>query len=808
MAVGIGLILIIGTASSAEVPVVEKSKPVAKIYVHPDELKPVERMKYYKMNKMPSELSIALRDLNYHLEKMSGAKLDIVEESDPQKIPSPAIVVGKLAEQLGAVCAPSEWKEGYRILTRDGRVLISGERLVASSYGVYGFLQMMGCDWVMPGPLGEVIPKRDTVGIPETDLAVKPDFGLRWMWIGGGPKYLAKEPRAEYDQWLIRQRMGVCEEYSERINEAHMWNKLVDKYKAEFQKDPEMLALVRMADGSYKRQGPQIETSNPKTVDLVARYIREQFVENNWPKDKKITLSVGPADGLDFSESPESRGLAPEKFNPVSGTRDATDLVVDLANKVIEKIGNEYPNLTLGFYVYSAHDDFPQKVIPNPRIRPILAPITYSRLHSTNDPHSKTRTYYRNVADKWAEWAKPNGVPLMVYEYNWNLAENMLPFTRIKTIAEDLKFYKERNFHSITVESINAWATLAPHNYIFARMTWDTSLDWRKLLSEFCRKAYGAGAEDIEKYYLRLVDVQGKAGLEAGSYYSAALIFNDAYVKAARTDIDTALKNPDLSTEQRKRIEAVSLGFHSLELYLAWNRASNEFDFAKAMKIGEEMRAYYKTTLEANPLFIARQPKVYIDRFLLKATEDSLKFSTPPYKIVYKLPDQLQTTFDPTGQGEYLNLYGTEINDSGWVRTKTWSSTWDAQGLGLLRTGSVWYRINFDVPADLRGQGIGLLLGAFDDEAKVWGNGKYAGTSGIKFAQPAAIDLTDAIVYGGNNQLTIEIRRNSLANELLTGGIFRPSFVFCGPRIVQSERPAEAVRVLPGGEQEKVAPIK
>ncbi len=802
IAVVAAALLMVNSIQAAGVSLIEKSKPVANIYIHPDETKPVKRIKFYMMKTFPSELLTALKDLNYHFEQMSGAKLKIIEESDPRKIPRPAIVVGKLANQLGATCKATDWQESYRILVKDGRVLIGGERDVASSYGIYAFLQILGCDWVMPGALGEVIPKRDTLIVDETDIQTSPDFGLRWMWIGGGKKYFKPEFRAEYDQWLVRQRMGTSEKFRERLNEAHMWNKVVRKYKNEFKKDPAMLALVRQADGSYKRQGPQLETTNPKTIDLVIRYIRDEFAKKGWPKDKKITLAIGPADGLGFSESPESRAVSPNKVSPISGMRDATDLVVRLANDVLKKIGDEYPNLTLGFYIYSAHNEFPELTVPNSRILPIFAPIGYSRFHSTVDPHSKTRAYYKQIVYKWVESAKKHHTPLMVYEYNWNLADNMLPYTRIKSMAEDLRFYKKNSFFGITVQAIKAWATVAPTNYIFAKMSWDTSLDWRKLTKEFCEKSYGPAAKDIEKYYLRLAKIQSEAGQEAGSFYSTPLIFDDAYMKAARADIDKALGNTRLSEKQRKRVKGVELGFRSLELYLEWNKASNEFNFVKAMKIGEQLKANYKATINANYHFIGRAGGIYIDRLILKSTEGSYKYSSSPYKIIYKLPDMLPTMFDPMGKGELLNLFGTKINDSGWLKTRTWSSTWDAQGLGLLRTGSVWYRIRFDVPADLKGKGIGLLLGAFEDEARIWVNGAYVGSSGIKFPQPAALDLTDAIIYGKKNLLAIEIRRNSMANELLMGGIIRPSFIFSGPRVKTPKPSTQRVRVLPGGEIE------
>lgn len=803
----IALISLSGAAVAKDVVLVDQAKPLAKIYISADESKPVEVIVKKKPVQQANPLFRAVEDLAYHIEKMTGVKPEIVQETDKSKIPQPALVVGRLAQELGAEPAKTQWQESYRLLAKEGRVLIAGERPEATVYGIYAFLNQMGCDWLMPGPLGEAIPSKPTLSVGALDISSRPDFALRWMWIGGGPKYMSPEQAAEFEQWKVRQRMGYAWEYRWRIAEAHMWQAVVAKYKEEFAKNPEMLALVKRPDGSLVRQGPQIESTNPQLIDLVVRFIREKFEQEGWPKDEKVTIAVGPADGLDFSESPESLAAGANRIDPIIGSPDTTDLVVKLANDVLAKIGDEYPNMSLGYYIYSTHEDFPARYTPNPRIYPIFAPINYSRFHSTVDSHSKTRAFYKTIADQWGELAKKQGNLLMVYEYNWNLADNMLPFTRVRMIAEDLKYYHDLGVMGVTVQAIKAWAVNAPHDFIYAKMAWDTSLDWKSVLSDYCRLSFGEAGKDIEQYYLRLADVQQKSGEEAGSYFSAPLIFDEAFMKASRANFDAALAKKNLSAAQKGRLEGAVLGFQMLEDYLAWNKAMTSFDFAKAVELGNAMQATYDKTLAANPHFTGREAGIYIQRLLMNSTREAAKYSTAPYRIIEKLPDELPTMFDPGSNGDRMNLFGNDINYSGWVKTKTYSSTWDAQGLALLRQGSVWYRTDFTVPADLKSEGIGLLLSAFEDEARIWLNGKYIGTSGIKYPTPASFDLTDAVEFGKTNRLTIQIKRNSMANEVGLGGILRPGFVFAGPRLV-TEQKDDGVRrrVLPGGDVEEIKP--
>jgi beta-galactosidase len=181
--------------------------------------------------------------------------------------------------------------------------------------------------------------------------------------------------------------------------------------------------------------------------------------------------------------------------------------------------------------------------------------------------------------------------------------------------------------------------------------------------------------------------------------------------------------------------------------------------------------------------------------------EESLKYSSQPYRKLIEIPEALPTLLDPCSVGHRMNFQGPAIQDRQLMVTHTFSSTWDAQGLFGLRDGAVWYRFHFPLAAEAKGQPLGLFLGGVEDEARVWLNGELIGTSGRGFSKPFVFDLTDAAAAGRDNVLAIQIIRNSKANEIGLGGILRPSFLFTGPRL---EKKAPAVinldRVLPGGE--------
>jgi len=149
------------------------------------------------------------------------------------------------------------------------------------------------------------------------------------------------------------------------------------------------------------------------------------------------------------------------------------------------------------------------------------------------------------------------------------------------------------------------------------------------------------------------------------------------------------------------------------------------------------------------------------------------------YELVLALPDRLPTFFDPAPEGTALSRQRRRFPAGGFTDTLTYSSTWAAQGLGP--ADSVWYEHRFRLAEAARGRSIGLFLGGFDDEARVWLNGVDIGTSGRRFSRPGEFDLSNAIQPMGENRLVIEIVRNVPINELGVGGLFRPSFLYSGP---------------------------
>jgi hypothetical protein len=738
------LLLTLAPASALAQTLVRDGRPVARIYFAPSD-----------------SLETAAEELNYHLGKMSGATLQVVRTSDPGAVKGPAVVLGSLAVKMGA--APKEVtpsREGFRLLTKGQTLLIGGESDTAALFGAYAVLETLGVDWVMPGKIGEVIPRRTTVIVAPLDESQRPDFSMRRLWYRGGADTVTREDKTRMAVWLRRQRAGAFQPLSAQTA-GHYWPTFIKRHKAAFDADPTLYALRRGADGQLVRRGPQLETTDPRIAAMMAQDIRDTFETKGWPRDKAVGFPIGPADTAGYSVSPESLAAGSSALDPITGEPDQTDLLVKLANDVLAALGPAYPNVHLGFYSYGSHQGYPGRYTPDPRVAVIFAPINFSRYHALTDGTSRSQPLYRTVFDQWATLARRQGNPMLYRGYNWNLAENMLPYSKLAIWGEELAYYRDAGVEGLNIEATKAWGVNGPSDWLFMQLAWDASQDWRTLLDDYCAKAFGDGAEPMRRYLLRLTETQRAAGQEAGSYHAIPLIFDQAFVAAAQADISEAERLARLPAE-KERIAYFRSGVDLLDLYLAYHAAANRFDFKTALERYYAMHTAWGFYHARNPDIVAREAPVYLERFIGPFVREAAR-----HQVLQPLPDRLKTAF---GDGDYQD---PAFDDSAWPLTSTFASTWDAQRLA---GRTVWYRHRFTLTEAEAGGSINLFLGGFDDRATVWLNGRRIGDSGRRFSVPVIFALPGATA--GENLLAIEIVRDHPVNEIGVGGLIRPSFLF------------------------------
>ena len=792
-------------------------KPLAAVYLASDEPAPapldIQKLNARRMthaDRQPLLLAAALDDLQVYVKRMSGADLEFRRADSPEAIHYPAIVVGRLARLAGIAPPDSQTGEGFTLKITPEAIHVAGTSPAGDAYGIYELLARLGCVWVMPGAAGEAIPPlRDRLSVSETETSQVPSFPIRSPWYSGGRGIILDNEAREYAQWKMRNKLqthrGI---HPLQMHGGHVWDSLTRRrYKAEFEADPEMLALVRQPDGSFRRQGPQIETTNPKVVDLMERYVRELFAENNWPRDMEVNVGVGPADGHGYSESPETMMLGSGRVDPTSGAPDLIDLMVLLCNQLLERLEKDFPNLHLGFYLYSWHGDFPVRYAPHPKIAVVVADISFSRLHSTAGGKSRSREYYRNVLEPWGELGRKQGNPIIFRGYNWNLADNILPTTKIGIWGEDIPFYHRLGALGMDNESVKAWAVNGPADWLEARLLWNAELPWREEFAAYCRSAFGQAAPFMEQYYLALAERQSAGGIEAGSYFGVALLHDDGFVASQQGWLDKAAEAAKDDAPAAERVRIASIPLETMRRFQAFRRAYLDFDFTKAEAEFNALKEQLRDEIGKNGFTVCRTGMGYLDRFFGSFLEKGKQCSTGEARIEYRVPDVLPVMLDPLDAGESLGFYRSDLRDDGFIHLKTTGATWDMQGMDSFVRGAVWYRIRFALPESAKGREIGFFLGGGDGQFQLWLNNVKVAES-IGTLRPFVYDLTPFVEHGGENALTVKVFRQA-RNELGVGGLMMPSFVFSADRVEETEnRLILRERILPGGARERIDDAK
>ncbi|MCH2400031.1 MAG: hypothetical protein MK364_13030, partial [Pirellulales bacterium] len=138
---------------------------------------------------------------------------------------------------------------------------LMGNSGVGTLYAVYEFLKLQGCRWVMPGELGEVVPRRSVLE-PIVTRVFNPDYhlvrsvftGFQQFFPQGGWIYINSD---ELCDWALRNRFnsvwtggktlewGADRGHGWVQNSGHSWNAVVAPHGKYFKDHPEWYPLVR-----------------------------------------------------------------------------------------------------------------------------------------------------------------------------------------------------------------------------------------------------------------------------------------------------------------------------------------------------------------------------------------------------------------------------------------------------------------------------------------------------------------------------------------------------------------------------------
>ncbi len=758
---------------------VERRGPTLRIYYAAEDrelskeqmqsMLPFAIRQYQRLASIPK----AAEELGVVMEKMTGQapEIMVVENPDGVDRDRPGIVLGVLAEKLGCKAEKtSVTRDGFRIKADPPLVLIAGEQAGCGVYhGVYTFLESLGCGWYVPGDVGEVIPRRHTVSVPvDLDHSEYSKSVQREYW--------------GYGEWALKNK-GLASVGSWR----HAWKNMIPKEL--FEEKPELWALFR---GSRNRRS-QLCTTNPETIEIAANSLL-QWMGPESRRHNDLVFECGPSDGGGLCQCDECSKLHTEGYIEHSrGWPCYTDNILQFANDLAEITSKVHPDKLLGFYVYSEYSRPPLKVKEmHPNVMPMIAPIRRCRLHGVGNPICEMNMVHLEEIRAWAAMTDKLGF----YNYNFNLADVVLPWSKIDFYRHQQKLLRELDLDMVafTTECINAWSLYGPHQYLSTRYMWNTEIDIDAEMEKFYTGFYAEAAAPMRAYWTALDERYANTDTHVGSLYGAHHIWTEDFLARCRNWMDEGRRRAR-SDRVKEAVEMTAAGVRVAELYMDIRKNLAAGDFSRAGEIQEELRAHLKMMSEQDPEWGHRSYTLsYYNSFFGRSVDRAAGIMNEGGRKVVMLPDTWKAHTDEDLTGAEKGWGAADFDDSAWGEMATFDKSWSDQGL-LWYHKDLWYRTRFDLAEqDLHGD-LRLFFAGFDHNVDVYLNGvrlprgyDEAGEplrdkdgailyEQVGFMRPAEYTRIRGALKAGENVIAVRCSFGDLA-EIGTGGIMMPVMLY------------------------------
>lgn len=581
---------LVGTLAAAPVTLAENGRPLLPI--------------------VAGSSDVAVAEVKAHLDRITGGQFQVEQRPADAPRNKPGIFVGKPADFSASSLDPKLVKEleqlgpqGIVVVCREGGIFCLGNTDEGVAHAAVTLLRELGCRWFFPGEVWSVIPDRPTLRV-DVNLRQRPAFpDQRRIWYGYG---MYPQNRTDYEAWCRRNRQGGAL----HVSIGHTGYGL--DFERDFAAHPEWFALV---DG--RRQPTKPCFSHPAVLQRAIETARKQAAAG------AAMISLSPPDGLGYCECPRCRqvfgGAEPQAAHGTLFATRADGVLVNITsenlfrfvNRVAEALAEDYPDVLLGCYAYSAYSHPPSFV-----------------LHK--NVYLQTTTSYRrtplSLEEQLAQFGERTarlGIReyFSVYQWDWDDADPGR--LRPAAMVRDLRFYHRCGVTAINAEASNNWGPRGLGYYVAAQGMWDPHLDVPAIVEEFLELAFGPAAEPMRRYYQRWYgDLSLRPDdLAAETQPSKAPPPSRSReaLAAAFADLDEAARRTADSPACRARVDQLRMYWHFLWLRHQLHEAHRRQD-REAIRAGVRAETVFGGRLADTNLVHARPllGKAFPRRFRLQ----------------------------------------------------------------------------------------------------------------------------------------------------------------------------------------------
>jgi len=508
----IGLLLLSNPGGASALTLVRDGRPTACIIVR---------------ERAPASVYHAAGELRATLAKMSGASLPVylVDEQGRSRgdLADARILVGSSTYTASLGLGIQDLKsDGFRVLCRGNLLALVGrdregpplegfrhpftltesynQELRLSAFGETGtlhavsyFLESLGVRWFMPGELGEVVPRRPTVVVDETDVRREPAFENRHVFFGKLSTDL------EGMRWYKRVGYGT----RTVVNVNHSFY-LLKEFR---DTHPHYFALIdgrRDFDTTCQGHG-SLCLSNEATVRRMADTARAFF--DSHPDVEMFPVMPNDSYGR-ICECDQCRG----QETPSRGEAGRfSDYVWGFVNRVAREVHQTHPDRLIACCSYGHYQSPPSHtgaLSPNVAVMLCKQRRNYWDRAYTQAKNADVREWARRVQNiyLWEYYNLPNRAHTYyrhLYSWGYNLL-GVPPFF-FQATRDDLRFLSQQGVKGefIEVDHPRCPGLVFPSLYVTAKLLWDPGLDVDALLDDYCDRSYGPGAQHMRRFFAR-----------------------------------------------------------------------------------------------------------------------------------------------------------------------------------------------------------------------------------------------------------------------------------------------------------------
>ena len=427
----------------------------------------------------------AAQRLEYYLEKVTGADLEIVTDASE---PSAREICVGATNRGNADLSPADG--GYVITSDAQKVIICGSGNKGTINGVYAFLEKYcGCHWYESQVI--VTPENKALTIPaDINIEYTPFF-----------EYTETDTKSSYDtEFSLANGLtgGVYRDFTAEQGSAveylgsfcHTMTTFFCKSETYFESNPEYFALHE-----GKRNPNQLCLTNEKVREIVTAEVLDLLSKEHNPEADIQIVSLTQHDNYFYCQCKNCKAIDDE-----NGSQSGT--MITFVNEIASRVKEHgYDNVVFDTFAYQYTRKAPSKVIPRDDVIVRLCSIECCFGHTLDDADCELNADFMNDLKNWGKICNR----IYIWDYVNNYRETVCIFPNFGVMQRNVQIFYENNVKGIYEEGnyyINEcdgeFAEM--RTYLLSKLMQNPYLDYSAETDGYLNAVYGDGGCYIREF--------------------------------------------------------------------------------------------------------------------------------------------------------------------------------------------------------------------------------------------------------------------------------------------------------------------